>query len=125
MGVVRNSHPTRAALLLAGSPDSIQDHVPKYAWTHLRMSSGTDYTDRADGRDAIPVALSRILDRILADNPIQTVRQGLFHFEYRAYPEIALREALLNAFCHADYRLGSPIMIKQFPDRLEITNPGG
>lgn len=125
MGVVRNGHLTRAALLLAGSPDSIQDHIPQYAWTYLRMSSGTDYADRADGRDAIPVALSRILDRILADNPIQTVRQGLFHFEYRAYPEIALREALLNAFCHADYRLGSPIMIKQFPDRLEITNPGG
>ena len=89
------------------------------------MASGTDYTDRADGRDAIPVALGRVLDRILADNPIQTVRQGLFHFEYRTYPEIALREASLNALCHADYRIASPILVKQFQDRSEITNPGG
>ena len=125
VGVVRNRRLTRAALLLSGSSVSIQDHMPGYAWTHLRMASGTDYADRADGRDAIPIALSRILDRILADNPIQTVRHGLFHFEYRSYPEIALREALLNAFCHADYRLGSPILVKQFANHIEITNPGG
>lgn len=41
------------------------------------------------------------------------------------YPEIALREALLNALCHADYRIASPILVKQFPGRIEITNPGG
>ena len=36
-----------------------------------------------DGRDAIPVALARMTDRIMADNPIATVEHGLFHFEYR------------------------------------------
>ncbi|MEJ2034551.1 MAG: ATP-binding protein, partial [Deltaproteobacteria bacterium] len=54
-----------------------------------------------------------------------TLEQGLFHFEYRIYPEIALREALLNAFCHADYRIAGPIMVKQYPDRLELSNNGG
>jgi ATP-dependent DNA helicase RecG len=125
IGVIRDGKPTQAALLLGGSPKSIQQHFPNFVWTHLRMSGDTEYSDRADGRDAFPISLTRILDRILADNPIQTVRQGLFHFEYRTYPEIALREALLNALCHADYRIASPIMIKQFADRLEITNPGG
>lgn len=125
VGGIRRGRLTRAGLLLAGSSGAIREHVPDYVWTHLRMLSDTDYSDRADGHDAIPVVLSRILDRILADNPIQTVRQGLFHFEYRTYPEIALREGLLNALCHADYRLGAPILIKQFPDRLEMTNPGG
>jgi len=125
IGVLRQGKLTRAGLLLGGSAAAIRERVPGYVWTHLRMASGTDYTDRADGRDAIPVALGRVLDRILADNPIQTVRQGLFHFEYRTYPEIALREALLNALCHADYRIASPILVKQFRDRIEITNPGG
>jgi hypothetical protein len=55
------------------------------------MGAGTDYTDRADGRDALPEALPRTLDRILADNPMETVAQGLFQFEYRTYPEIALQ----------------------------------
>ncbi len=125
IGVVRQNKLTRAGLLLGGSSEAIREHIPGYVWTHLRMESDTDYTDRADGRDAFPVALQRVLDRIHADNPIHTVRQGLFHFEYRTYPEIALREGLLNAFCHANYRVASPILIKQHRDRVVITNPGG
>ena len=124
IGVVREGRLTRAAVLLAGSEDALRTHVPKYAWTHLRMSSDTDYSARLDGREAIPVALARILDRMSADNPIETIRHGLHHFEYPTFPEIALREALLNAFCHADYRIASPILIKQFLRRLVITNPG-
>ena len=89
------------------------------------MASDVDYSDRADGQDALIVALERLLDRIMADNPIATVPQGLFHFEIRTYPEIALREALLNAFVHADYRIHGPILVKQFKHRIEIGNPGG
>jgi ATP-dependent DNA helicase RecG len=73
----------------------------------------------------LPVALARILDRIMADNPITTVKQGMFHFEYRTYPELALREALMNALCHADFRLAGPVLVKQHPRSLEISNPGG
>lgn len=125
MGVLRDGRPTLAALLLAGSPAAIREHVPNYDWTHLRMASDTEYSDRMDGNDAIPVALERILDRIMADNPIETVRNRLHHFEYRTHPEVALREALLNAFCHANYRIASPILVKQYADHIEITNPGG
>ena len=125
VGVLRDGRPTRAALLLAGSPQAIREHVPNYDWTHVRMSSDTEYSDRLDGNDAIPVALERIVDRIMADNPIETVQRQLHHFEYRTYPEVALREALLNAFCHASYRISSPIMVKQYSGHIEITNPGG
>lgn len=125
IGVLRKNRLTRAGLLLAGKEDAIREFVPGYAWTHLRMQSDTDYSDRMDGRDALPVALARITDRIMADNPITTVQHNLFHFEYRAFPEIALREVLLNAFCHANYRLPGPILIRQYKDRLEVGNPGG
>ena len=125
LGLIRDGRLLRAGVLLTGTEDSIREHFPGYVWTHLRMVSDTDYSDRADGYDALPIALERILDRIMADNPITTVSQGLFHFEIRTYPEIALREALLNAFVHADYRIHGPILVKQFRDRLEISNPGG
>lgn len=125
IGVVRDGAATRALVLLAGSASAIREHVPSYTWTHLRMSTNTDYSSRADGNEAIPLALSRILDRVLASEPIETVRKGLFHFEYRTYPEIALREALLNAFCHSSFRIAGPRIVKQFSDRIEITNPGG
>jgi ATP-dependent DNA helicase RecG len=125
LGLVRKGRLLRAGVLLAGTSEAIREHFPGYVWTHLRMRSDTDYSDRADGFDAVPIALWRILDRIMADNPIATVPQGLFHFEIRTYPEIALREALLNALIHTDYRIPGPAMIKQFPNRLEISNPGG
>ena len=125
LGLLRNGLLLRAGLLLVGTGDAIRERFPGYVWTHLRMVSDTDYSDRADGFDAVPVVLERILDRIMADNPIATVPQGLFHFEIRTYPEIALREALLNALVHADFRIHGPILVKQFRDRLEISNPGG
>ena len=125
LGLIRSGRLLRAGLLLAGAPDAIKEHFPGYVWTYLRMASDTDYSNRADGSEAIPIAMERILDRIMAENPITTVRQGLFHFEIRTYPEIAIREALTNAFVHTDYRMHGPIMVKQFSDGLEISNPGG
>ncbi len=125
LGVIRNGRLNRAGIFLAGKESSISQYFPGYVWTHLRMKSDTRYSDRADGKDALPVALIRTTERIMADNPIATLEQGLFHFEYRTYPEIALREALLNAFCHADFRLPGPVLIKQFSTKLEISNPGG
>jgi ATP-dependent DNA helicase RecG len=73
LGLLRNGRLLRAGILLAGTADTIRQHFPGYVWTHLRMISDTDYSDRADGFDAIPVTLERILDRIMADNPIATV----------------------------------------------------
>jgi ATP-dependent DNA helicase RecG len=125
LGVIEDGHLTRAGLLLCGKQQSIQRHIPQYEWTYLKMKNETEYLNRLDGQEAIPVAIERLMQRLMIDNPINTVEEGLFHFEYRLYPEIALREALLNAFSHADFRLGSPIMVKHFEDRVEISNPGG
>jgi ATP-dependent DNA helicase RecG len=125
LDVLRDGRLTRAALYLAGRTEAIARHSPNFAWTHERMKSATQYLDRADGREALPLSLEAIEARINADNPITTVERGLYHFEYRAYPVIALREALLNALCHLDFRLASPVLVKQYSQRLEISNPGG
>ena len=129
IGVLRDGQLTRAGLLIAGQAEAIGRHLPNVGWTHERMKSATAYDNRADGRDenalALPLALAAIEARINADNPISTIEHGLYHFEYRAYPTIALREALLNALTHLDLRLASPVLVKQYPRRLEITNPGG
>ncbi|KYF74205.1 hypothetical protein BE17_18270 [Sorangium cellulosum] len=42
----------------------------------------------------------------------------------RGVPRTALREALLNAVAHRDYRAASQIRILVFQDRVEIINPG-
>jgi ATP-dependent DNA helicase RecG len=129
LDVLRDGKLTRAAVLIAGQAEAIVRLLPNYGWTHERMKSATAYLDRADGRDtrelALPLALAALESRINADNPITTVEHGLYHFEFRAYPAVALREALLNGLSHLDLRLASPVLVKQYPRRLEITNPGG
>lgn len=45
--------------------------------------------------------------------------------EYREYPEIAAREAILNAALHRDYEIDAPTLVKIFRDRIEILSPGG
>lgn len=127
--LLRDGRLTKAGLLIAGNTEAITRHLPNYAWTYERMRSATAYIDRIDGRDtrelALALALQALEDRIGADNPITTIEHGLHHFEFRAYPAVALREALLNALCHLDLRLASPVLVKQFPRKLEISNPGG
>ncbi len=42
-----------------------------------------------------------------------------------AVPQLALREALINAFCHKDYNVSSTTSLAIYDDRLELWNPGG
>lgn len=50
---------------------------------------------------------------------------GLFRKQIRHYHPKVLRELLLNAFAHKSFTISNDIMICVYPDRLEISNPGG
>ncbi len=56
----------------------------------------------------------------------RAVVRGLQRQEETEYPSSAVREALVNAVAHRDYRLtGRSIEIRMYTDRMEITSPGG
>ncbi len=87
----------------------------------------------------------RLLDNVKVEGPLvrmvpeviqvikrnlqkRTFVKGLFREDVLEYPEIFLREALVNAIGHRDYAplaRGSAVQIKIFPDKVEIANPGG
>ncbi len=125
LGLIRSGSLTVAGLLLAGNESAIRRHVPGAGWTWLLQRSETTYENREDGMNAIPVAISRLEDLIRPLNPLDTFERGFFHFEYRRWPELAIREALMNAFCHRDYRQAGPVIVRIHNERLSFENLGG
>lgn len=114
-----------AGLLLAGRPDAIRDQLPHARWQFRRMKSDTDYDQADDGMDSIPVALRRLRELVGANNPIVTIKGPLVHAEFPRYPLLALRELIVNALAHRDYEVPGAVTLKLYPDRLELSNPGG
>lgn len=50
---------------------------------------------------------------------------GLFRKQIYHYHPKVVRELLLNAFAHKSFTISGDIIIEVYPDRLEISNPGG
>ena len=123
--LVRDGKLAVAGLLLAGRDESIREHVPGAGWTWLHMRTETAYENREDGTTALPLAVARLEDLVRPHNPLTTLEQGFFHLEYRRWPEIALREALMNAFCHRDYRRAGPVILRMDADGLCLESLGG
>jgi ATP-dependent DNA helicase RecG len=115
---------TLGGLLIAGKSEVLEDKISAYSWAYCRMVSDTEYMLREEGTDDFLYAIERLMELIRAANPIMTVRDGFFHYEFPTFPEVALREALLNALGHQDFASPMSMMVKHFKDRIEISNPG-
>lgn len=63
-----------------------------------------------------------ILDRL---NRKQIVFSGLTQNEQRSYPAEAIREGLMNAVLHRDYRFKDSTLINIYEDRIEFVTLGG
>ena len=50
--------------------------------------------------------------------------EGIQRIERYFVPELALREALINAICHKQYQSGVPIQVSVYEDKLYIANVG-
>jgi ATP-dependent DNA helicase RecG len=112
-------------LLLVGTSVEIQRRLPHARWQFFRMISDTDYEQPDGAYDCLTTALRRLRELVNARNPVVTIPGWLVHPEFPRYPLLALRELLVNALAHRDYTAPGTVTVKQYPDRLEISNPGG
>lgn len=58
-------------------------------------------------------------------NEVQHFQDGLYVWDVPTFNEMVVREAILNAVSHRDYRLPGSVFVRQFPRKLEIVSPGG
>ncbi len=66
-----------------------------------------------------------IWNKINLRNDRQSYQDGLFRVELPTFDEVPVRESLLNAVAHRDYRLGGSVFVRQYSQRLEVVSPGG
>ncbi len=111
-----------------------QTFLPQAGLTFVKFPG----TDRHSERGAIGYGrrvdiggpLARMIERtwqvVWESMDKKAVVRGLKREEETEYPMIAVREALVNAVAHRDYRImGRRIEVLMFKDRMEITSPGG
>ncbi|MBO4831865.1 MAG: putative DNA binding domain-containing protein [Oscillospiraceae bacterium] len=58
-------------------------------------------------------------------NQTKATFEGLYRVDKRAYPEVALREALMNAIVHRDYSFSASTLVSVYDDRIEFVSIGG
>ena len=126
LGLLSHEHLSRAAILLFGvHPQQFIDQS-EIRCARFKGTQPLHFLDMQviDGAsiDHVPAALEFIQRhmRLTAEtSPAHIERQ-----ERWEYPLDALREALVNAVCHRDYRASGNVQVRIFDDRLEIWSPG-
>lgn len=112
--------PTVAGLLLFGRDP--QRWIPDARISAVRFA-GTAMSGELADRKEIGGTLLQQLDHASMFLPAPAGISGFERVE-RGIPEVVLREALVNALAHRDYRAASQVRLFVFADRVEIINPG-
>ena len=89
--------------------------------------SGTDFSriyTRTEASGSVLSQLDFVFDVLKRNQSIISNIRGLVRDDFETYPEVALREALVNAIVHRDYSYSGPIRIDVFSDRMEFMNFG-
>ena len=120
--------PTNAAIILFGKNPQYYMHGCYVQYVHF---AGTNNGGEILNEKQIKGCLCRMLpqlesfvrDAVVTSRPVpigMLREQTVFN-----YPELALRELLMNACMHRDYQSNMPIRLYQYDDRIEILNAGG
>ncbi|MCX5749252.1 MAG: putative DNA binding domain-containing protein [Candidatus Saganbacteria bacterium] len=116
-----------AGLILFGKKEKIAELLPGaeiiYEW---RQEKKISHDFRSSWRDPFFKIYDDIWAIINARNSRTPFQEGFVQREISAFTEAPIREAVLNAVAHRDYKTETAsIIIKASPDEFTIESPGG
>ncbi len=119
---------TIASLILLGSDSALQKFLPDceiiLEWRQIPNKITHDY--RRNWRKPFLLIFDEIWDELNKRNIRTPFQEGFFQRDIYAFNEKTIREAVLNAVVHRDYKIkGSSIFIKASPESFSIESPGG
>lgn len=128
-------HPTLAGLLMFGvypqrfEQQMVVAFLQYYGTTTMEEApSGERFLDNRKFEGTVKEIIDNATAYVMASMRKGSLIRGVLRKDVPEYPEVALREAVVNAVAHRDYSQfarGSHIQVRMFADRLEVENPGG
>ena len=94
----------------------------------VAVFQGTDQTifkDRREFTGSLMQQMNEVYDFIDFRNQTRATIEKLYRVDVRDYPEVAVREALLNLLVHRDYAFSASAFISIYEDRIEFVSIGG
>lgn len=85
----------------------------------------TVFKDRREFSGSLLQQLNEVYDYIDLHNQIHATFDKLLRIDRRDYPEIAVREALLNLLVHREYSYRASALISIYENRIEFVSIGG
>jgi ATP-dependent DNA helicase RecG len=119
--------PLYAALILLGTKEAVGRLLPQaeVVFEFRAEDDSIRHQQRVEFREGFLAYQERLWQLINLRNDVQQVQDGFFIQEVQTFNEVVVREALLNAVSHRDYRLQGSVFVRQFGRKLEISSPGG
>lgn len=118
-----------AALILLGKKEVILQKLPqcKIIWEFRNTETQTHHDSRVSIEDPLFLAIDTVWQLVNQPtlNKKYPIQSGAYIFDLYDFNEAVIREAVLNAVAHRDYSITSEVVIKQFPEKINIINPGG
>ena len=129
LGLLVNGKFNYAALILLGKREALREYLPnaeviiEYRLDHSMIT----YTARKEFQESLFTVMDKIWAYINqpASNPLSHVRHKFTIYDIPAFNEDVIREGVLNAIGHRLWRDLSSVVIKQYPDSINISNSGG
>lgn len=118
---------TYAALILLGKEEVIKERLPQSAimLEYRNLENQIPFDNRFVFIKPFFKLIDILWTTINLRNGSFPIQEGAYIFNVPYFNEEVIRESINNAITHRDYRMASEIVIKQFPQRLDIINAGG
>ncbi|MBM4273344.1 MAG: transcriptional regulator [Deltaproteobacteria bacterium] len=118
---------TYAALILFGSRQALGKYLgqAEVIFEYRSSEASIPCQQREEYRLGFFQFMDDIWNKVNLRNEMQHFEDGLFIWDIPTFNEVVVREAILNAVAHRDYRLPGSTFVKQFPRKMEIVSPGG
>ena len=126
-GLLIDGRPCYASLVLLGTAAAVRRYLPEseLVFEYRSSESSIEYQQWVEFREGFLLFQEDLLNLVQARNDTQHFQVGLVVVDIPTYSIRAVREVVLNAISHREYRLPGSVFLRLYPRRMEIVSPGG